>query len=65
MDALSQLTINGNQETTQESDYIIKIISEINDIYELTEDIFFINLKRIDQYQRKEPSLMEIYITGK
>ena len=65
MDALSQLTINGNQETTQESDYIIKIISEINDIYELTEDIFFINLKRIDQYQRKEPSLMEIYTTGK
>ena len=33
-------------------------MSEINDIEELLEGVFPINLKLINQYQRKYPSLM-------
>ena len=32
-------------------------MSEINDIYELTEVIFQINTLKTDQYQRKDPIL--------
>ena len=39
-------------------------MSEINDIDELTEGIFTVNLKSIDQYQRKYPRLMDKYKMG-
>ena len=39
-DALSRLPLNGNQETTQKSTYQKQIMSEINDIKELTEVTF-------------------------
>ena len=42
----------GNQKTTQDSTYIKENISEINDIDELPEVIFPINLKTTRQYQR-------------
>ena len=38
--ALSILPLNGNQETTQKSTYQKQIMSEINDIKELTEVTF-------------------------
>ena len=63
-DALSSFRINGNQETTYESTYKKEILSEINYTQDLPEDIFPINLKLIDQYQRKDPILLDIYTTG-
>ena len=39
-------------------------MSEINDIEEIHEDTFSINLKLITQYQRTEPSLMAKYKDG-
>ena len=36
-DAISRLSFNGNQETTQKSTYQKEIVSEINDIKELPE----------------------------
>ena len=36
-------------------------MTEINDTEELPEGIFPINLKFIDQYQRKDPSIMDKY----
>ena len=39
-------------------------MSEINDTQEVLEDIFSINFKIIDLYQRKDPSLEDIYNTG-
>ena len=51
--ALSILTMNGNQETTQYSTYKRDIVSEINDNEELPNGILPINLKLIDQYQWK------------
>ena len=41
---LSQLPINGNQETTQESNYIMEIMLERNDTDELSEGIHPANL---------------------
>ena len=68
-DALSRFTIDGNQGTTQDSTTTKEIMSEINDIEEIPEDSFPINLKLIDRYQWKDPSLMAkcnkfIYKTG-
>ena len=60
-DKLSWLPNNGNQKTTQESNYITEIMSEINDIDVLPEGIFPVNLEIIDQYQHKDPSLMYKY----
>ena len=59
--AFSRLNNNRNQYTTQESTYKKLIVSEMNDIKELPEDNFPINLKSIDQYQQKEPTLMDKY----
>ena len=38
---------------------------KINNINELPEGIFRVNLKTIDQYQRKDASLMDKYKTRK
>ena len=46
------IPLNGNQETTQNSTYQREIMSEINDIKELPEGTFPINLKLIQKYQR-------------
>ena len=43
---LYQLPNNGNHHNTQESNYTTEIMSEINDIEELSERIFSINLKK-------------------
>ena len=56
---------NGNQETTQESQYITYIMLRINDINKLPEGIFPVKLKIINQYQQKYPSLIAKYKTGK
>ena len=42
----------------QKSNYKEEIVSEINDIEELPEGNFPINLKLIKKYQRTEPSLI-------
>ena len=39
-------------------------MSEINDTQEIPEDIFSINFKIIDLYQKQDPSLEDIYTTG-
>ena len=62
-DAISRFPISWNQDTTQEFTYNKEKLSEINEIKELPEGIFPINLKLIDQYQRKYPSLMDKYKT--
>ena len=64
VDALSIFSINRNQVTTQEFIYKKEIVSQINDTEELPEVIFPINLKIIDQYQRKDPILMDKYEIG-
>ena len=64
IDKLSIFTIKWNQETTQESTYKNKIVSETNNIEELTEGISLIKLKLIDQYQQKDPILMDKYNMG-
>ena len=50
-----------NQETTQKFTYQQETVSEINDIKELSEGIFPINLKSIPKYQRSEPSITAKY----
>ena len=54
-DALSRLPLNGNQETTQESTYKKKIVSEINDTKEIPEGIFNLILKRSTKINGKTP----------
>ena len=49
-DKLSILTLNGNQETTHKSTYQQEIVLEINDIKELPEGNFPINLKSIQKH---------------
>ena len=39
-------------------------MSEINDTQEIPEEIFSINFKIIDLYQKQDPSLEDIYTTG-
>ena len=46
-DRLSRTPLNGNKETTQKSTYQQEIVSEINDIKEIPEGTFPINLKFI------------------
>ena len=60
-EALSILTINSNQETTQESTHRKEIVSEIIDNKELPEGDFTINFKIINQYQQKNPRLKTKY----
>ena len=55
------LSINVNQETTEEFNYKRGNLSEINYIKKFPEGIFPINLKWIDQYQRKYTNLMAKY----
>ena len=54
-DALSRLPLNGNQETTQESTYKKKIVSEINDTKEIPEGVFNLILKRSTKINGKTP----------
>ena len=63
-DALSIFTLNRNQETTQKSTYQQEIVSEINDIKDIPEGTFPINLKLIQKYQRSEPSIIAKYKNG-
>ena len=44
-DSPSQFPNTGNKNTTQDSNYITKIMSEINDIKELLEGVFPTSLK--------------------
>ena len=60
-DELLRFIIDGNQETTQDPTYKREIVSDINDIKELHEGNFLINLNFIYQYQRKNPNLMDTY----
>ena len=61
---LSIFPINGKSQTTDDSIYKKKIVSEINDIKKFTEMISLVNIKLIDQYQQKDPSLMTKYRWG-
>ena len=63
-DGLSRIPLNGNQYTTQKSTYQQKIVSEINDIEEIPEGIFPINLKLIQRYQWLEPIIRAKYKDG-
>ena len=53
-----------NKETTQESTYKNKIVSEINDFEEISEVTFPINMKLIKKFQRTEPRIMAKYKYG-
>ena len=57
-DALSRFASDGNQETTQKSNYKNEIVSEINNTEEIPKGTFTINLKLIAEYQRTEPIIM-------
>ena len=59
--ALSTLPLNWNQDTTHKSTYQKEIFSEINDIKELPEGTFSINLKLIQKHQGSEPSIIAKY----
>ena len=61
---LSRITLNRNEETTQKSTHQQEIVSEINDIEEISEGTFPINLILIRKYQRSEPSLIYKYKNG-
>ena len=61
VDALSEFTVNGKQETTPDSTDTKEIISYINDIEELTKGVFPIHFKMIGQYQQKDPFLVAKY----
>ena len=58
------MTSNGNQENTHKSNYQKEIMSEINDIKELLEGTFPINIKLIQKYQQMEPSIKAKYKDG-
>ena len=62
--ALSRIPLKGNQEAKQKSAYQKEIVSEINDIKELPEGTFLINLKLIQKYQRSEPIIIAKYKNG-
>ena len=63
-EALPIMPLNGNQETTQKYTSQKEIMSEINDIEELPEGIFPINLKFIQKYHWTEPSIIAKYKYG-
>ena len=56
--------LNRNQDSTHNSNYKKEIVSEINDIEEITEGTFLINFKLIKKYQRKYPRLLDKYKEG-
>ena len=62
--ALSILTINRNQDTTQESTYKNEIVSKVNDTEELADGILPMTLKLIVHYQQKYPILKAKYNMG-
>ena len=62
--AQSILTLNGNQDTTQNSNDKMEIVSEINDTKEILEVNFTNNLEQINQNQLKTPSLRTKYNLG-
>ena len=63
-DALSIFPFNGNQDSSQNSTYQKEIVPEINDIEEIPEGTFPINLKLFKKYQWSEPILMAKYQDG-
>ena len=58
---LSIFSLNRNNETTQESTYKNDVVSEINDIKEISQGTFPFNLKLVEKYQQTEPRLMAKY----
>ena len=60
-DALLQSPNYGYKNTTHKSNYITENTLEIFDINELSEGKFLITFEIIDQYQRKDPSLIAKY----
>ena len=62
---LSQLTSNGNKNNTNKSNYTTDTMSEINNTKELSENMFPINFKTIDQYQQKFPAWISKFKAGK
>ena len=52
-DSISIFPLNSNQETTYKSTYIKEKLPETNGTEQLTEGVFPINLKLINQYQCK------------
>ena len=56
-DTLSRLTINANQETTQESIYKNEIVSEIDDTKELPDGNSPMSVKLVGHYQQGNVSL--------
>ena len=60
---MSITPLNENRDTTQKSTYKQEIVSEINDIEEIPEGTFPINLKWIYTYQRLEPRITAKYTT--
>ena len=63
-DALSIFLLNRNQATPKKSTHQKEIVSEINDNEEIREGRFPINLKLINQHQRKDSILMDKYKEG-
>ena len=56
-DGLSRIPLNGNGDTTKKSTHQKEKVLAINDIKEIPEGIFPINLKLIQLYQQLEPSI--------
>ena len=64
-DALLRFPLNGNQDNTQKYTYKNKIALEINNTEEIPVGNVPINLKLIEQHQRKETILLAKYKYGK
>ena len=63
-DVLSIVSLNMNQETTQDSTYKKEIMSKTNYTKELPEHFFPIRFKLFGRYQCKYPSLKTKYELG-
>ena len=58
------ISLNGSEEIKQNSTYQQEIVSETNDIEELPEGNFPMNLKFIAKHQREGPSIIATYQDG-
>ena len=59
VDALSQLSNNGNQKPTHESTYLTETMPELYYIKELPEGTFPLSFKIVYRYQQEDPILTE------
>ena len=62
-EALPRIPLNGNQETTHKPTYQLEIVLETKDIEELPECNFLINIRLIQKYHQKGPSIIDKYKT--